>query len=175
MHALLQSLSGGDRRSIGESNRAVASVLAQPELISVLFEGIESADPVLRMRCADAVEKVTRQRPEWLAPYKKTLVQTLAKIEQQEVRWHVAPMLARLPLSETEVLLVIDILLGYTNAPSRIVKTMAMQALADIALRHPRYLPGVEQHIEELVVIGTPAMQARGRKLLAKLARAGHG
>lgn len=175
MHALLQSLSGGDRRSIGESNRAVASVLAQPELISVLFEGIESADPVLRMRCADAVEKVTRQQPEWLAPYKKTLVQTLAKIEQREMRWHVAPMLARLPLSEAEVPLVIDILLGYTNEPSRIVKTMAMQALADIALRHPRYRPEVEQHIEELVVIGTPAMKARGRKLLATLARAGHG
>jgi HEAT repeat protein len=175
MHALLQLLSGGDRRSIGESNRVVSAVREQPELIAVLMQGIESDDPVLRMRCADALEKTTVNQPELLVPYKKTLLQKLSKIEQQEVRWHIAPMLARLPLSKAEELSVLNILLNYTNDRSSIVKTMAMQALADIAFRHPPLLPEVKQHIEELTVIGTPAMKARGRKLLAKLTRAMHG
>ncbi|RZI41985.1 hypothetical protein EGT07_15380 [Herbaspirillum sp. HC18] len=172
MHSLLQSLSGGDLRSIGESNRAVSVVLEQPELMKVLIQGIESADPVLRMRCADAAEKITISRLEWLIPYKKKLLQKLSRIEQQEVRWHVAPMLARLPLSKTEELSVLGILLGYTNDRSSIVKTMAMQALTDMACRSPRLLPEVGQHIEELTAIGTPAMKARGRKLLVKLKRA---
>ena len=174
MHALLQSLSGGDRRSIGNSNRVASIVLDQPELMKVLIQGIESADPVLRMRCADAIEKATVDRPELLAPYKKTLLQKLAKIEQQEVRWHVAPMLARLSLSKREELAVMNILLSYTSDRSSIVSTMAMQALADIAFRTPRLLPAVKQHIEELALIGTPAIKARGRKLLAKLSRAAH-
>ena len=169
MHALLQSLSGGDRRSIGESNRVASIVLEQPGLMKVLFQGIESSDPVLRMRCADAIEKVTVNRPELLIPYKRKLLQKLSKIEQQEVRWHIAPMLARLPLTREEESSVLNILLGYTNDRSSIVKAMAMQALADIAYRNRRLLPEVKQHIEELIVIGTPAMKARGKKLLGKL------
>lgn len=137
----------------------------------MLFKGVESADPVLRMRCADAIEKVTVTRPDLLAPYKKKLLRTISKIEQQEVRWHVAPMLGRLSLSKAEELLVLDILLNYTNDRSSIVKTMAMQALTDLAFRSHRFLPEVKQHIEELTLIGTSAMKARGRKLLAKLSR----
>ncbi len=175
MHALLQSLSGGDRRSVGESNRAVMAVLEKPELIAVLFQGLEVSDPVLRMRCADAIEKVTAKLPELLVPYKKKILRHLSKIEQQEVRWHIAPILARLPLTETEELAVVNLLLSYTNDHSSIVKTMSMQALADIALRSHRLLPEVTQHIEELSVIGTPAMKARGKKLLKSLAVVDHG
>lgn len=167
MHALLRSLAGGDRRSIGASNRVVAQVLARPELISLLFQGMASPDPVLRMRCADVAEKVTAQRHELLAPYKKLLVGKLARIEQQEVRWHVAPMLSRLPLSKAEEDKVLSILVGYTGDRSSIVKTLAMQALADMAERSPRLAPQVKQHLQELTLIGTPAMKARGRKLLA--------
>jgi len=78
-------------------------------------------------------KRLPRSAPELLVPYKKKLLQQFSKLEQQEVRWHVAPMLARLPLSGTEETAVLDILLSYTNDRSAIVKTMAMQALADIA------------------------------------------
>lgn len=175
MHKLLKMLSGGDRRSIGKANQVAALVLGRPGLLTVLIDGMESTDPVLRMRCADAAEKVTTDRPELLAPYKRVFLQKLSKIEQQEVRWHVAPMLARLPLSEPEERSVVNILLSYTNDRSSIVKTMAMQALADIATRNRRLLPDVKRHIEELMVIGTPAVKARGRKLIEKLAKAGLG
>ena len=175
MHALLQSLSGGDRRSVGESDLAASAVLEEPRLIAVLFQGIEASDPVLRMRCADAIEKVTTKLPELLAPYKKLILQRLSKIEQQEVRWHVAPMLARLPLTESEENAAVNLLLSYTNDRSSIVKTMSMQALTDIALRSHRLLPEITQHIKELSDIGTPAMKARGKKLLKSLAKAHHG
>jgi hypothetical protein len=52
---------------------------------------------------------------------------------------------------------------------------MSMQALADIALRSRRRMPEIKQHIEELSVIGTPAMKARGKKLLAALSQAHPG
>jgi hypothetical protein len=47
--------------------------------------------------------------------------------------------------------------------------SQAMQALADITLRSPRLLPEIRQHIAALSANGTPAMQARGRKLLKLL------
>ena len=99
-HPLLKSLSGGDLRSIGASNQVVTEVLAQPDLISVLFNGVESSDPVIRMRCADVIEKVSAMHPELLLPFKNTILQRLTKVQQQEVRWHVAAILPRLPLTK---------------------------------------------------------------------------
>ena len=164
-------LEGGDKRSIGRSNEVVARVLETPSLMAILFSGMSSPDPIVRMRCADAAEKATALHPEYLGPYKSTLIETLAKTEQKEVRWHVAPMLARLPLSTAEQKCVVEILLGYLNDRSSIVKTLAMQALADLAMRSDALRPLVLQHIRELVVIRTPAMRARGKKLVEQLNR----
>lgn len=80
-------------------------------------------------------------------------------------------MLARLSLSETEQKMVVDLLLSYTRDRSSIVKTMAMQALYDLSERYEMLQPAVRTHLEELVAIGTPAMKARGKKLLARLHR----
>ncbi len=171
MHVILEILEGGDRRSIGRSNEVAALVLEKPELFDVLISGIALDDPLVRMRCADAAEKVTALHPEYLRPYKRALIEEYSRIEQKEVRWHIAVMLARLPLTENEKKRVIEILLAYTNDSSSIVKTMAMQALADLAKDDEKLQPLVRRHIEELSVIGTPAMRARGRHLLSELNR----
>ena len=61
------------------------------------------------------------------------------------------------------------ILTGYLNDTSRIVKTFAMQALADLAEQDDGLRAPVIRQIEELTRSGSPAMQSRGRRLLAKL------
>ena len=86
MSALLSKLSGGDRRSIGRSEDVAAEVLAKPSLFHELFSGMLDGDPIVRMRAADAVEKVTAKHPEWLKPYKRKLLGSVAAIDQQEVR-----------------------------------------------------------------------------------------
>lgn len=170
MHPLLKMLEGGDRRSIGRANEAVVRVLETPSLIDVLFKGMAGDDPLLAMRCADAAEKASAARPDLLQPHKRALLGPLARSEQKEIRWHVAPMLARLELTAAERKRAVDILLGYTNDRSSIVKTLAMQALVDLALRDASLRAEVLRHVGELVVTGTPAMKARGRKLIAQLA-----
>lgn len=171
MHPILEMLKGGDRRSIGRSNEVMARVLNEPELFDALFWGMLTDDPVIRMRSADAAEKVTAIHPEYLIPHKGVLLKTLAKVEQVEVRWHVAPMLVRLPLSESEQTAVANVLMSYMNDRSSIVKTSAMQALCDFAERCEALRPVALLHIKDLVVIGTPAMKARGKKLFSKLNR----
>lgn len=171
MHPILRKLEGGDRRSIGKSNEVVAEILADPVLFDVVFGGIFADDPILRMRAADAVEKVTAIHAGYLRPHKEKLVREAASIDQKEVRWHVALMLPRLELSHRELRHVLGILLGYLNDRSSIVKTFAMQALADIAKQNAELRPSILAHLRELAVIGTPAMKARGRKLLAEFER----
>lgn len=169
MHSILKRLEGGDRRSIGRANEVVALVLDQPELFDILIAGMSLPDPLVSMRCADVAEKVTVLHPEYLRPYKHRLIEELSRIDQKEVRWHVAAMLPRLTLTEEEQQHVIDILLSYASDRSSIVNTFAMQSLADLALRDKKLLPQVLPHIEKLCVIGTPAMRTRGKHLLPKL------
>jgi hypothetical protein len=171
MHPTLRKLKVGDGRSIGRSNEVVSDVLRRPHLFRVVFAGLSADDPWLRMRSADAVEKITAQRPDLLHPYKNTLIGKAAATGQKELRWHVAQMLPRLDLSVRERRRVFRILLTYLNDRSSIVRTFAMQALVDIARDSPALLPTVHQHVKQLTIIGTPAMKARGRKLLREMAR----
>ncbi|HXV42386.1 MAG TPA: hypothetical protein VEC96_04950 [Anaerolineae bacterium] len=169
MQEVLKKLSGGDRRSIGRVDEVVADVLANPDLFGTLFEGMLSDDPLIRMRSADAVEKITALHPEYLQPYKNQLIEQVANIDQQEVRWHVAQMLPRLELSEAERARSVEILMDYLNDKSKIVKTFAMQALADLAEREAKLRPQVIKLLAELTQTGSPAMKSRGRKLLNRL------
>jgi hypothetical protein len=169
MDAILQRLQGRDRRSIGKSNEVVAAVLAQPNLFGSLFEGMLNYDPVVRMRAADAVEKITAQHPEYLWPFKRRLIYEVAHVNQQEVRWHVAQMFSRVNLTLKERRAVFTILLEYLDDRSRIVKTFSMQALADIAMHDSSLRSTVVRLLKSLVTTGSPAMKTRGRKLLAML------
>ncbi len=170
MSDLHQLLAGGDRRSIGRVTEAVTLVLGSPSRFDQLIDGMVSPDPVVRMRCADAAEKVTAVRPDLLLPHRHLLIDRLSASEQQEVRWHVAPMLLRLPLTDDEEDKVMGLLIEYSRDRSRIVRTTAMQAMADLAFRSARFVPEVLTRIEALTATGTPAMRARGRRLLHKLA-----
>jgi len=169
MKDLLQRLNGGDRRSIRGVSEVVDQVIADPTLFPVLFDGMSDADPLLRMRCADAVEKITAAHPEYLAPYRKRVVRLAAMAEQQEVRWHLAQLLSRLELNAPERRRVAKILTGYLTDRSSIVRTFAMQALADIAARDSELRAPITERLKRMTRRGTPAMKSRGRKLLAQL------
>jgi len=169
--SILHKLKGGDRRSIGRSNEVVAEVLTRPELFRRLFAGLSVDDPVVRSRAADAVEKISVIHPEWLHPYRAKLAGELARCEQKEVRWHVAQMLPRLRWNTREQQQVYDILAEYLRDSSSIVKTFAMQALADLTTQAPDRRPAVLRQLQDLTEHGTSATRARGRKLLADLLR----
>lgn len=172
---VLQKLEGGDRRSIGRANEVVADVLRDPALFEVVFSGMSSDDPIVRMRAADAIEKVTAERPQYLQPYKAELIERIAGIEQQEVRWHVAQMLPRLDLNREEIARAVEILRGYLQDESKIVQAMSMQALADLAERDVTHLPEVIDLLETQMQTDSPAVRSRGRKLLAKLSARSSG
>lgn len=166
---LLGKLAGGDRRSIGRSNEVAADVLADPRLFPALCAGLDSADPLVRMRAADALEKVTARRPDTLQPGKAKLIRLLASSEQPEVRWHLAQMLPRLALEPAELAAVVPPLLAYLDDPSKTVQTSALQALADLAGRDEGLRAQVAPLLEERARTGSPAVRSRARRLLSRL------
>lgn len=168
MDSFITILSGGDRRSLGRSGDVVREVLARPERFGELVDAMACDDPVVRMRAADAAEKATRSAPELLAPHRRRLMGTVAHIDQKEVRWHVAQLLPRLRLGGAGRRAALGILYQYLRDSSSIVRTFAMQAMADLADQDRSLLAEVLPVIEACAEQGTPAMRSRGRLLLAR-------
>ena len=97
----------------------------------------------------------------------------LAAIDQREVRWHVAQLLPRLALTPPQRAQAISILRRFLDDDSRIVRTFAMQALADLAEHDEQMRRWLLPLLAELTRTGTPAMRSRGRKLVARLEQPG--
>jgi hypothetical protein len=173
MHPLVAKLQGTDRRSIGRSEEVVRDVLADPQQFRLVFDAMLGHDPVVRMRAADAVEKITRRHADLLRGLEDRVLTEVAVIDQQEVRWHVAQLLPRLGLTAPRRVRAITILRGFAGDDSRIVRAFAMQALADLAEHHEQMRRWVLPLLAELTRTGTPAMRSRGRKLLARLEQPG--
>jgi hypothetical protein len=96
------------------------------------------------------------------------LIGLLAETTEQELRWHLAQIVPRLSVTTDERHRIVSVLRDYLDDRSSIVKTFAMQALADLAIVDAALWPETKMLLEELTCSGTPAMRARGRKLLAR-------
>jgi len=82
---ILELLEGGDRRSIGRADEVAAIVSRQLNLFRELMTGLRAEDPLVRMRAADAAEKVSRKNPELLKPYNAELLGLMSEADQQEL------------------------------------------------------------------------------------------
>ena len=71
MPNLLRRLSGGDRRSIGESDKIAGEISENTKLFAQALDAMLHADSLVRMRAADAVEKASCRRPELLLLHKR--------------------------------------------------------------------------------------------------------
>jgi len=171
MNQVVDKLRGGDRRSIGRSNEVVMEVLAAPDLFSEVFDGLLS--DAMR-RCAG--EGIV-QRPAMLQPYKARLLDEAAAIPQQEVQWHVAQtclpdrqVCGYLELNAAEKTRVAGIMESYlATSSSAIVRVMALQTLADLALHDQAFASRAVALLQEQIARGSPTVVSRGKKLLRSL------
>ena len=169
MHQLLRKLTGGDRRSIGDVESVIRDVRNKPALFKVLIDGLSIDDPLVRMRAADAIEKISADQTEFLQPFKKTILRLAGESLQQEVRWHMAQIIPRLKLTSKEKAVAVDLLFDYLTDKSKIVVTFSLQALSEYAAEDQKLRPRVVAIIEDMIAKGSPAIRNRGQKLLEKL------
>jgi hypothetical protein len=162
-------LAQGDRRTVGRSNAVADLVRRQPSQVSRLIECLWDENPCVAMRAADALEKASRDQPAILEPFKAALLGLLADATQKELRWHLAVIVPRLSLTAQECIRAAAILESWLEDSSSIVKTFAMQGLADLTRQRRSLQPAVLDMLRALSRSGTPAMRARGRMLLRKM------
>lgn len=173
MLTIYDLLKGNDLRSIGKSNEVVELVTSDPELFDEVFDGIFHEDKVIRARCADAVEKVSHEFPEYVQKRKSVILKNLNAFDQKEVVWHIAAMLSVLKLTLKENKTATAQLFKWLESSnSIIVKVMCMQTLSEFALRDRKLIRSVRDEIERQMINGAPAIKARGRHILKAFEKA---
>ena len=168
---LREYLTGGDRRSLGRAKQLHKLLQERMDLFPQLLRCMWDSDPLVAMRAADAVEKITLNAPKLLQPFKNELLGLAAEAEQPELRWHLALMVPRLKLTSPEQKRAVAIFMDYLSDKGAIVKTLALQALFDLSLQTPNASIDIEEILNNAARTGTAAMRARARILLAKMAK----
>jgi hypothetical protein len=158
-----------DRRSIGRADDVVALVRRRPRLLGSLIECLWSDDPVLVARSANAAEKLSREMAARFQPWKDALLDLLATAQQSELRWQLALIVPRMNLTVHECRRAAAILESRLEDRTSLVKTFAMQGLADLLRQDPSPRAAVLDLLRIHTRSGTPAMRARGRILLKQL------
>ena len=159
--------------SLGRVPEVVALIEAQPRLAARFIELLWDSDPGVAQRAADVLERVSRNPSPLLARIlgssKEALLGLLFEAHPKKLRWNLALTFGRLPLTIPDCRRAAAAFQTYLDDPSSIVKTTALQGLADLTRHDPSQLAAVLDLLRIHGRSGTPAMRARSRILLAKL------
>lgn len=168
---LLEKLTGGDLRSTGKSNLVVNLVLKNNDLLPELIKGLFCDEPLIRMRSADALEKICQADPSLLLPHKKVLLTKALSINQQEVKWHIAQILGVISLTKKERTQAIPTLTQWIKKTekSKIVRVSALQTLTNFIITDPSLKPVLLPQIKGELKNSVGAIASRGKKILKQL------
>ena len=152
----------------------VELIRAHPKHIASLIECLWDDNAGVANRAADALERVTYDEPELLQRWKEPLLGLLDEVVGNKLRWNLALTVPRMQLTVAECRRAAQILERYLEDKSSIVRTAALQGLADLARQDPASLPAVLDLLRSTGRSGTAAMRARSRILLKKLEKTAH-
>ena len=168
-YSIQEMLCGGDLRSIGRVPEVLGVMEKNPGRMNELVRCLESRDPVVRGRAADALEKLIRE-----ATWPSEAVQGGASPRSGRQRAAGSSMAHGADAAATPADPAADS--GRLFAPpellmdrSVIVQVSALQAMFELALKDPSLRGPVRELVEASCRAGAPALRARGRKLLSLL------
>jgi hypothetical protein len=152
-------------------NKAVVEAVRDQLSFDELFALLWHHERTLVMRAADAVEKVTMQRKEFLEPHKAQLLSLLRSAVNKELKWHVAQLVPRLNLADEERNEVWKVLSYWAQNPneSKIVRVNSLQGLFDLTQQAPLLKQDFQHVISNLEREPISSVQARIKKLKKRL------
>jgi len=159
-------LLGKDLRRLKGADKAVHAVHDQASF-DALFRLLFHHERPLVMRAADAVEKISASNRHYLEPHKKQLLDLLKSADHKELKWHIAQMVARIALTDTERDHVWHTLTYWVRNPneSKIVRVNALQTLFELAAKHPSLREDFDRSLSAIAHEPIPSLQARIKKI----------
>jgi hypothetical protein len=125
------------------------------------------------MRASDAVEKVTKEHPEYLHGHDKELLELARNTSNKELKWHLAQLVPRLDLSPKELESAWHRLQYWASNPieSKIVRANALEGLFELHLKesNPALTSRFNKTLFAMERERIPSLAARARVLRRRL------
>jgi hypothetical protein len=169
---LRELLSGGDRRSVAQSERVRALVEHSPDLINELVVLAKDADWLVSMRALDLLEKFAHTHTDWVRRHKRIFIGPLADRDEWEFRLQVVRALPLFAWSPREGKRVIDILVRDIEHPQKFVRAWALDSLARFAERDATLVPIVTRALARFEASDSTALKTRARHIRTRLGSA---
>lgn len=109
---------GGHKNSLGRASEVVNAVLSDKSRLNELYECIFDEDAWVRMRAVDSFEKICRVNPDWIQSYTDNLIDSVSKIDQASIHWHLAELFLQLDLNETQFNKAVGIMKSNISSPN---------------------------------------------------------
>jgi hypothetical protein len=164
--SIRQMLTPGTCLDPGRVLEVVALVESRAGKLNQLIRCLFDENPAVASRAADALERITRDRPERAQQWKHALIGLLSETTEKKVRWNLALTIPRLKLTIADCRRTAAVLETWLDDPSSIVKTSALHGMADLTRQDSSSLPDILDMLRVAGRSGTPAMRARSRILL---------
>jgi hypothetical protein len=166
MKSLLGLLRGEDLRSITGSNEVVKRIQSQGDF-DRLFKLLQSQDQLVVMRAADAIEKITLKRPEYLRTHKMELLSLMKSVGHIELKWHLALLSSRIDWNTRDLKFVCNLLTQWASdkEESKIVRVNSLQGLSELSKRNPKIESALNNLMLKLCKEDIPSLNARIKKL----------
>ena len=155
-----------------------APVPASPELVAAalapggeaisrtLLESLSSPHKPTAERAARTLKKISEADRAILYPLRKPLLKAAFAAQDVRVQWNLTIVIGRLPLTGRDRAIAIDLMYERLTDKSGLNRTFAMQALMDLSESDPALRTRILPILREALERGTPAMQARAKRLL---------
>jgi len=166
MNQILEWLSGGDLRSDGLADEVAAAVLKSPDLFDDLYAGLSESDDVIRGRTADALEKISRQRPDLIAAHLPEVIDLSRSDQVPMVKMHLAMIFGHLALYEELIDILQSALFDLLEAESVFAKSWAIVSLCIIGRMYPQKSTRIVNRISQLQGDKSVAIRSRAGKAL---------
>jgi len=166
MNPILDWLSGDDLRSDGMADEVVSVVLRNPQLFDEVYGGLLHTNNVIRGRTADALEKISRSKPQYLKDHVTELIRVAKSDSVAMVRMHLAMIFGHMAIYADLVEELVAILLFMLDDKSVFAKSWAIVSLCILARKYPEEGDQILQriaplHADKSIAIRTKVRYAR--------------
>ena len=162
---LRRFLSGGDRRSIAGSAKARARIERNPALVKDLVSLTRDREWLVQLRALDLLEKLAHDHEDWVEPYKRVFIGSLAESDKWEMRLQIVRALPLFRWTPTQQARAEEILLASMDHPQKFVRAWALDSLAQFTTINHALRPLVGRWLDDFERSGSLALVTRARKI----------
>jgi methionyl-tRNA formyltransferase len=162
----LELLTGNDLRSLGK-NSEIISLINDQKTFDELFIHLYNQDRAIVMKTIDVIEKITLKHKEYLQKHKSEILKISKNVENIELKWHLAQILARIKYANDEMEIVWKILKQWivNKGESKIVRVNSLQSLYEIVKENNKYENDLKNIVKTLKQENIASINARIKKL----------